>query len=114
MIYCWGNRSPIEDFACYYFGIGTGILPATVTDISLEHPLNFSGGSPLKQVNSIDYPEPFIARVSLTLAAPDADGQFVTEFGLFSRNGTLLNRSLLDVGINKTNVAKTFLWRLRF
>jgi hypothetical protein len=111
MIYCWGNRAPITDYACTYFSVGTGTTPPTVSDLALEATVP---GFTLKAVNSIDYPEPYIARVSMTLGVSDAVGYLVSEMGLFSGNGTLLNRALLDVPLNKGNLAKTFLWRLRF
>ena len=114
MIYCWGNKAPISDFACTKFGIGTGTTPPTVNDVSLVNGLAFHLGGLFKDVNAIDYPEPYIARVSITIGDTEAVGSLITEFGLYSGNGTIINRSLLDVGFSKTNVAKTFLWRLRF
>ena len=121
MIYCWGGRSPVTDFITSQFGIGTGTTPETVGDLSLEAPLTFYDSnadsvpdSTLKPVNSIDYPEPFIARASITIAASEAQGILITEMGLFSGNGTLVNRSLLDAPINKGSLAKNFLYRVRF
>lgn len=111
MVYCWGNRAPITDYACTYFSVGTGTTPPTVSDLGLEATVP---GFVLKSVNSIDYPEPFIARVSLTLGPSDAVGYLITEMGLFSGNGTLINRATLDVPLNKGNLSKTYLWRLRF
>lgn len=114
MIYCWGNRPNIADFACSQFGIGTGTTPPTVDDLDLENPVEFTPGNLLKSVNSIDYPEPYIARVSLTISDTEAVGELISEFGLYSGNGTLLNRSVLDVAFNQSGVSKTYLWRLRF
>jgi len=121
MIYCWGGRSPVTDYIASQFGIGTGTTPETVGDLALEAPLTFYDSdadsvpdSELKPVNSIDYPEPFIARVSITIADTEAQGVLITEAGLFSGNGTLLNRAILDAPINKGTSARNFLWRLRF
>lgn len=114
LVYCFGNRAPITDFACTSFGVGLGTTPPTVDDVDLESAVDpLYGTEKLKPVNMIDYPEPFIARVSLTIAEAEAQGLLLTELGLFSGNGTLLNRALFDAPINKTNLAKTFLWRLR-
>jgi hypothetical protein len=114
MIYCWGNRAPITDFACTQFGFGTGSTPVTVDDLGLAAQQAFSSGDTLKGVDAIDYPEPYIARVRITLSASDATGILVSELGLFSGNGTLLHRTVLDVPFNKGNVAKSYLWRIRF
>jgi len=123
MIYCWGGRSPVSDFVCTNFGLGTGIAPEQVTDVALEAPLTFydsdgdgTADSMYKPVNGIDYPEPFIARVSLTISSTEAQGAgiLISEMGLFAADNTLLNRAVLDVPFHMENVAKTYLWRLRF
>jgi hypothetical protein len=123
MIYCWGGRSPMSDFCCSNFGIGTGIAPEQTTDVALEAPLTFydsngdgTADSMYKPVNGIDYPEPFIARVSLTISSTEAQGAgiLISEMGLFAADNTLLNRSVLDVPFSMGNVVKTYLWRLRF
>ena len=45
---------------------------------------------------------PFVAQAEYALGYDDANGYLITEFGLFTGNGTLLARKT-DTGINKTS-----------
>jgi hypothetical protein len=113
LAYVFGGRSPSSDFACKKFGLGVGTTPPNVADVGLESALNFFGGSPVKPVDSISYPAPFIAAVQFTIGATEANGFLITEMGLFSGNDTLISRRVM-VGINKTSdFAPTLSWRIR-
>lgn len=114
LAYVWGGRSPMSDYACQKFGIGTGTSPAAVIDTALESPIAFSVGVYTKAVDAISFITPFEARVEFTIGASQANGYLVTEFGLFSGSDILLAR-IVNVGINKTSDwSPSFTWRLRF
>jgi hypothetical protein len=114
LCYVFGGRSPMADYACQNFGIGTGTSPAAVIDTALESPIAFSTGVYLKAVDAVSFITPFEARVEYTIGAGQANGYLITEFGLFSGNGILLAR-IVNVGINKTSDwSPSFTWRLRF
>lgn len=106
-------RAPIGSFVIQNFGVGTGTTPPTVADVSLENPILLSNGQYTKPIDGVDYPSPFIARIRFTLGANDANGYAVTEWGIFSGDGTLLIRTTLPV-LNKTpDYTPTFSYRLR-
>jgi hypothetical protein len=114
LCFVWGGRSPMSDYACQKFGIGTGTRPAAVIDTALESPIAFSPGVFTKSVDAITFSVPYEARVEFTIGAGQANGYLVTEFGLFSGNDVLLAR-IVNAGINKTSDwAPAFTWRLRF
>ncbi len=117
LAYAFGFRAPIQDYTCQQFGVGTGILAAQVTDVSLQAPVTLAsqGGATTAPVDSIDFLTAFVVRVGFTIATGDANGNMLTEFGLFSGNGTLLARFVKSVGINKnSDFAPTLTWRIRF
>jgi len=114
LAYAFGFRSPISNYTCQLFGVGTGSSTVNVTNTNLDAPILLSNSAYTKQINGVDYPSPFVARVDFTLGVDDANGFLITEFGLYAGNGTLLARKT-SVGINKTNqFSPTFLWRVRF
>lgn len=117
LAYAFGFRAPIENYACQQFGVGTGLTAAQVTDVSLEAPVGLASqsGGITAPVTSIDFLTAFVVRVGFTIATGDANGNALTEFGLFSGNGTLLARFIRSVGINKTSdFSPTLTWRIRF
>lgn len=116
LAYCFGFRAPIENYTCQKFSVGTGTTASKVTDTALESPVTLaSSSSIMANVDSIDFLSPFVVRVGFTLAAGDANGYLLTEFGLLSGNGTLMSRKVRSVGINKTSdFAPTLTWRIRF
>jgi len=114
LAFAMGFRSPIQDFVISYFEVGTGLASSKVSDVALENPVTLSGGSTKKQIDAVDFPVPFIARVAITLGYADAVGYLLTELGLFSGNGTLISRKT-NTGINKTSDwSPTLQWRIRF
>lgn len=117
LAYAFGFRAPIENYTCQQFGVGTGLVAAQVTDVALEAPIPLAsqGGATTAPVTSIDFLTAFVVRIGFTVASGDANGNLLTEFGLFSGNGTLLARFIKSVGINKTSdFAPTLTWRIRF
>lgn len=117
LAYAFGFRAPIYNYTCQKFGVGTGLTAAKVTDVALEAPvaLTSQGGATIAPVTSIDFLTSFVVRVGFTIAVGDANGYLLTEFGLFSGNGTLLARLVRSVGVNKTSdFAPTLTWRIRF
>ena len=120
LAYAFGFRRPIVNFVCTQFGIGTGTTPAAVTDTSLESPLTFYDSnsdtvadSQLKPVGKASFPSPFIVDFEIPIASTEANGHLITEFGLFSGNGTFLAR-YVGLGYQKTNdLAPTFIYRIR-
>lgn len=115
LAYCFAFRSPIENFVCSKFGVGTGTTAAAVTDVALEAPVALASGAYTGAVESIDFLSAFVVRVAFTLGLSDANGSLITEQGLFSGNNSLIARRVRTVGINKTSdFAPTFTWRIRF
>jgi len=117
MAYAFGFRAPISDYTLQQFGVGTGLTAAQVTDVALEAPvpLNSQSGGTVAPISSVDFLTAFVVRVGFTVALGDANGYLLTEFGLFSGNGTLLARKVQSVGINKTSdYSPTLTWRIRF
>lgn len=117
LAYAFGFRAPVEDYTCQRFGVGTGLTAAKVTDVALEAPVALASafGATTAPITSVDYLTAFVLRVGFTIAVGDANGNLITELGLFSGNNTLLARKVRSVGINKTSdFAVTLTWRIRF
>ena len=113
--YAFGFRSPIQNYVCSSFGVGTGTTAAKVTDVALEAPITLSSGQTTKAVDTIDFLSPFVVRVAFTLGVNDANGYIISEQGLFSGSNALICRKIRSVSINKTSdFAPTLTWRLRF
>ncbi len=117
LAYAFGFRAPIQNYVCQNFGVGTGLTPATVADVALAAPIPLASQSnaTTAPISTIDFLTAFVMRVGFTVALGDANGNLLTEFGLFSGNNTLMARKVQGVGINKTSdFAPTFTWRIRF
>ena len=115
--YCMGFRAPMENYTIQKFGVGTGIAPSNVTNVSLEAPVVLASGlgATTAPITGIDFITAFTLRVGFTLGVGDANGYLLTEFGLFSGNNTLIARKVRTVGINKqSDAAIAMHWRLRF
>lgn len=113
LAFAFGEKSPISNFTCKRFGLGTGTLPPKVTDVSLENPIAFYLGGQTKPINLISFTTPFVAKVEFTIATTEANGFLITEMGLFSGNDTLIARRV-HVGINKSSdFSPTLSWRIR-
>jgi len=116
LAYCFGFRSPISDFTCQKYSVGTGTTTPQVTDVALEAPITLaSTSSTMASIDGVDFLSPFVVRVSYTIALGDANGNLITERGLLSGNGTLFARHVTTAGINKTaDFSPTLTWRIRF
>ena len=115
LAYAFGFRSPISDYVCSKFGVGTGTVSARVTDVALQAPVILNSGLTVGNIDSIDFLTAFVVRVAFTLCLADANGFALTEFGLFSGNNTMLARKTRSVAINKTgDFSPTVSWRIRF
>lgn len=116
LAYAFAFRSPIENYVCRKFGVGTGLRAANVADVALESPITLaSTGGITAAIDSIDFLSAFVVRVSYTLALGDANGYVITEMGLYSGNNTLMARKIRSVAINKTSdFSPTLTHRLRF
>lgn len=117
--YAFGLRSPIENYGCAKVGFGIGTTAPNVTQTGLITPVPLdTGANPLvytKDINGVDFPAPFIARVEYTIGFNDCNGFLITEQGLFTDNNTLIARKVNSVGINKTSdFSPTLTWRIRF
>ena len=118
MMYCLGGQSPIANYICSQYSVGTGdpgIYAPNVTDVALIAPIPLASVSnaTLKAIDGVDYPAPFIARFQFTIAASDANGYLITELGLFSGDGNLICRKT-TTGINKSSSYTLSLsWRVR-
>lgn len=115
LAYAFSFRSPLEDYACRKFGVGTGLTAAKVSDVALEAPITLNSGQVTGPLDSIDFLAAFVIRVSFTLGLADANGYVITEMGLYSGNNTLLARKIRAVAVNKTSdFSPTLTWRVRF
>ncbi len=116
LAYAFGFRSPIENYVCRRFGVGTGLTAAAVSDVALESPITLASVSGITApIDSIDFLSAFLIRVSFTLALGDANGYVITEMGLYSGNSTLMARKVRSVAVNKTSdFSPTLTWRIRF
>lgn len=116
LAFCFGFRSPISNFTCQQFGLGTGTTAPAVTDVAIESPIFLNSVSAnTAPILGVDFLTPFVVRVSYQIALGDANGFLITERGLFSGNGTLFARHVSAAGINKTSdFSPTLTWRLRF
>lgn len=125
LVYAFGFRSPIINYVCTQFGIGTGTTPAKVTDTVLESPLTFydsnadlTADSQLKPLSRVSFSVPFHIDFELTLGTTEANGYLITELGLFtgtdgSGGNTLVARKI-TTGVSKSNsIAPIFTWRMR-
>ncbi len=115
LCYAFGNSSPISNYVCTHFGVGTGTTPVNTGDVGLVNPIAFDGDSTYaKLVGGITFPSPYVAQVQLPLASGECNGYLITELGLFTASGVLLARKI-DAGINKdSSYSPTLLWRVRF
>ncbi len=112
--YLFGARSPLSDYSCQKFGMGTGETPAKVTDTALESPIDFGGSVYTKDLDAVSFPAPFVARAEFTIGANEGNGYLITELGLFSGNDVILCR-VVRPGISKTSdFSPALLWRIRF
>ncbi len=115
LAYCFAFRSPIQNFVCSKFGVGTGSTAAKTSDVALEAPVALSSGNYTAPTDSIDFLSAFVVRVAFTLGLADCNGSLIREEGLFSGNDSLIARRVRTVGINKTSdFAPTLTWRIRF
>jgi hypothetical protein len=116
LAFCFGFRAPISDYTCQKYGVGTGTTAPQVSDVTLEAPITLASvASTVASIDGVDFLSPFVVRVSYTVALGDANGNLITERGLFSGNGTLFARHVTSAGINKTSdFSPTFTWRIRF
>lgn len=115
LAYAFGFRTPIENYVCRRYGVGTGRTAAKVSDVTLEAPITLaSTGGVTAPIDSVDYLSAFVLRVNFTLALGDANGYAISEMGLFSGNDTLMARKIRNVVVNKTSdFSPTLTWRLR-
>jgi hypothetical protein len=114
MAYLFGARSPMSDFACQKFGMGTGTQASKVTDTQLQSPIEFSAGVYTKNINSVSFPAPYVARVQFTIGASEGNGYAITELGLFSGSGVLLARVIRTAIPKTSDFSPTLTWRIRF
>ena len=107
MAYLLGNKSPTSDFVISTFKVGTGTTAPTVADTGLQNSVLS------KAIEGVDYPSPFVLRVGMQLGPSEANGYLLTEFGLFSGNGTMIARKT-QVGLSKSaGLTPVVFWRLR-
>lgn len=115
LAYCFAFRSPISNFVCSKFGVGTGSTAARASDVALEAPVLLYSGSYTAAIDSIDFLSAFVVRIAFTLGLNDCNGSLIREQGLFSGNDSLIARRVRTVGINKTSdFSPTLTWRIRF
>ncbi len=115
LAFAFGFRSPIENYVCRRFGVGTGLTAARTTDVALQAPVALASNLLTGPVDSIDFLSAFVVRVAFTLGHNDANGYAITEQGLFSGNDTLIARRVRGVAISKdASFSPSLLHRIRF
>lgn len=113
-VFALAFRAPAQSFTLQKFGVGTGVRPASATDVALVNPVAFVSGLYTKNVDAVTFPAPFTLRAQFTIGANDCNGYLLTEFGLFSGDGTLLVR-VVRPGISKSSdFAPELAWEGRF
>lgn len=113
-VYALAFRSPAQNYSMQKFGTGTGVRPASATDVALVNPVAFASGLFTKNLDAVEFPAPFTLRAVFTLGANDCNGYLLTEFGLFSGDSTLLTR-VVRPGISKSSdFSPTLSHELRF
>jgi len=105
--YLIGGKAPTSDYVVTTFRAGTGTTTPTVTDTGLQNSVIS------KAVEGVDYPSPFVARVEMHLGPSEANGYLLTEWGLFSGNGTLIARKVMTGLSKSSSIAPTLFWRIR-
>ena len=111
LAYLFGGRTPVSNYICTSFGVGTDDTAATVADTSLLLQVDL-GSSSTKAIDNVTYPEDYIALVQFTIGAAEANGYLLREYGLYSGDGTLLARKT-GYNINKTSQYSPVLyWRI--
>lgn len=112
LAYLFGGRTPMSNYVCTSFGAGTGDTKASVSDVSLVSPV-LLGSTNLKAVDSITFPEDYVAFIQFTIGSGEANGYLLREFGLFSGDGTLLARKT-GYNLNKVSgYAPVLHWRIK-
>lgn len=113
-VYAFAFRAPAQNFTLQKFGVGTGTQAASATDVALSNPVAFADAAYTKNVDAVVFPAPFTLQAQFTIGANDCNGYLITEFGLFSGDGTLLVR-IVRPGLNKTaDFAPALSWEGRF
>lgn len=108
-----GNQAPLSNYTLASFSVGTGTIAPMSTDVALGNPITLSNGTTVKAIDGCDWPRPFVTRVSFTLGVNDANGNLITEMGLFTGNGTMIARKV-STGISKDSTfCPSFLWNVR-
>lgn len=122
LAFAFGFASPISNFVCKKFAVGTGTTAPNVGDTALEAPINLTDtnsdtvlDSPFKAIGAVTWPAPFIVHVEMPLGLSDANGYLISELGLFSEDETIFSRLIMLGKINKDSSQSMVLtWRIRF
>lgn len=67
-----------------------------------------------KAIFSVDWPQPFITRFEVVLAADEANGTLLREMGLWTENERLFARKVFPAIDKNSSFGLSFLWRVRF
>lgn len=114
LVYAFGGK--VGEYTVEKVGFGTGTSVSNITMTALESPVELTTGSGTytKNVDGIDYPSPFVVRVTFTIGSGECNGFNLTEFGLFTGNNVLIARFVNETGLNKTLSKNPSLsWRMR-
>ena len=116
MAYAMTFRNPVNNYVLQRFGVGTGLLAPTASDVQLGNQIPLvATDNPLyntKLFDSVSYQSPFQTIINFTLGVNDAVGYLITEMGLYSGDQTLLVKWLLPAGIQGGVSSLTFQHRL--
>ena len=89
-------------------GVGTGTGAAAATNTSLTNPF-------LKALSGVTYPVAGQAQFAFTIAAGEANGLAITEFGLFTAGGVLFARRVRGGALVKdADLALTGTWTITY
>ena len=94
--------------------VGTGTSPASLTDLYLQNKVTIAGASYEKAKTSTTYPTANSVTFSFVLTTAEANGNLLTEFGLFDSNNTMFARVVTAGYYKDATTTLTLEWTITF
>lgn len=79
-----------------------------------ENEIVYDGTNKKKIISSVDWPQPFMVRFEILLGSDEANGYTIREMALWTDNETLFARKAIPGVIKTSDIALSWLWRVRF
>lgn len=104
-----GTPGPITKFR-----VGTGTAEPVSADTDLDNAVNITTG-PDKAIDGVEFPAPNQVRFNFSLGSAEANGNALTEFGLFTAGNVMFARKKRNSPINKSSdITISFSWTITF